>query len=421
LEQPKKPGGARDITDLKARLGLNKGAGVPGGPVPGAPPPGAPAPRAPFPGAPAPVPGAPPPGFGVPGAAPPPGFGAPPPMGGAPAPSPFPAPGGAPLGMPAQAPAPHLDPFASMRPPEGRQFDLRPVDDGVPAENVRSGASKAVLVVGLVLFGVGAVGGYGFGGAAVGRRAYNAANASAKKVRTEVEEMQKTITQVNGAIQASLQRGAAEKRPPFSYDPKLIEDLEKLKLDPRPDTSKIFKTDYFRLEDLAVDRLMTYYYDSINLYGEVERFVKKTKADKDSLASFANKQGSEKPATYGVVFDTRGKLVIANLVEVGAPVCKGGECGPDSSIEAFQIRANSGANWSPRKVGTKLEANTLAPLERTPLMEAVMAGSPEQARMEQYKQRLANIALTVQRINQTNKELTEALNKAAARGDLFTF
>src|SRR5688572_6352681 len=42
LEQPKKPG-ARDIGDLKARLGLNRG------PAPGGPPPGAPA-RAPFPG-----------------------------------------------------------------------------------------------------------------------------------------------------------------------------------------------------------------------------------------------------------------------------------------------------------------------------------------------------------------------------------
>src|SRR5687768_14924529 len=102
LEQPKKPGspaGPRDITDLKARLGLNRGpaAGGPPGAAPG---------RAPFPGA---------PGGAMPGAPPQP-F---PPAGN----QGFPNQGGMPPGMGGQqmhapmhqAPAPYL--FVMRRPP----------------------------------------------------------------------------------------------------------------------------------------------------------------------------------------------------------------------------------------------------------------------------------------------------------------
>src|SRR3954470_16327219 len=57
LEQPKKPGapGARDMTDLKARLGLNRGpaAGNAGPPPARSPFPSSPPGGAPFPGAPA--------------------------------------------------------------------------------------------------------------------------------------------------------------------------------------------------------------------------------------------------------------------------------------------------------------------------------------------------------------------------------
>src|SRR5688572_28581693 len=110
----------------------------------------------------------------------------------------------------------------------------------------------------------------------------------------------------------------------MAFDPQLIADLEKVKLEPRPDTSRIFRLDYSRMPDLAVDNLMTYYYDTIALYGEVERFIMRTKADRQSLETYAAKQGQNANAKYGVVFAGGGKVVVANLVEMGQPVCKGG-------------------------------------------------------------------------------------------------
>ncbi len=395
MEQPKKPGSGKDIADLKARLGLARGPAV-APPRPGALP--VPGPSA------IPNPLAPPP---------------PPPMPFAPPP---------PLGAPPPAAAPRFDdPFAAMRPPEGKHFDLQSLDDGRPAISVRRTASVAALIIFIIGILVAGAVGFGFGASAVGRRMFNQANFGAKRVKTELDEMQKTITEITTAVNMSSQRLAANRQEPLAYDYKLIEDLDKVKLDPRPDTSRIFKVNYYLLEDLAIDRLMNFYYDSIVLYGEVERHIKRTKADKSVLEAFAAKMATKggedasKQVNYGVVFDSRGKLAIANLVEVGKPVCKGGaENCSAADIESFMIRSNTGANWTPRKIGPKPEGDKVVPIEKTPLFEAVMSGSPEQVRMEQYKQRYNNIRIILQRLAATKKELGEAIDKAAARPDLFT-
>jgi hypothetical protein len=95
--------------------------------------------------------------------------------------------------------------------------------------------------------------------------------------------MQKTLTQIGQAVAMSQQRLAKDKKDPVAFDPAFISDLERVKLDPRPNTATIFRVDYYRLPDAEVDRLFNYYYDSIALYNEVERHIKRTKADAESL------------------------------------------------------------------------------------------------------------------------------------------
>ncbi|HET6284091.1 MAG TPA: hypothetical protein VFH73_24250 [Polyangia bacterium] len=305
--------------------------------------------------------------------------------------------------------------------PRAGQFDLRTIDDGQPAENVRAGRGKAVLMtaafVGVAAFALGA----GLGMSTVGRANMNTANHAAKTVKAELDNMQKTLTQIGTAMAMSQQRMAAAKKDTLSYDPGLIAELEKIKLDPRPDTSKIFRVDYFRLEDVVVDRLFTYYYDSIALYSEAERHIKRTKADDVALKAFADKTAVSDTKNYGVVFDTGSKIVVGNLVEVGDQVCKGGgtDC-PATELEGFKVRVNTGAPWVTRKAGSKLDAEKLVPLKPTPLMEAVMAGSPDQVRNEAYRQRTQNMRAIVARLTASQKELFEGINKAAARPDVFT-
>jgi hypothetical protein len=396
VEQNRKPGAApsKDISDLKARLGLKRpdAGGAPAGAAPRPAPAGFPqAARAPIPGV----------------------------AQGQHQPHPGQQQAAAQRPQHAAPPA-ALDPYARMKPQAG-QFDLRTIDDGQPAVNVRSGRGKAVLFtsafVGVAAFALGA----GMGMAGVGRANMNTANHAAKTVKAELESMQKTLTQIGTAVANSQRRMAAEKKEVLSYDPGLIADLEKIKLDPRPDTSKIFRVDYFRLEDVVVDRLFNYYYDSIALYNEAERHIKKTKADQQSLQAFAEKAGAATEKNYGVVFDTSGKIAVGNLVEVGEQVCKGGgkDC-PAANLEGFQVRSNTGANWVVRKTSNKVDGEKVVPLKPTPLMDAVMTGSPDQVRQEAYKQRTANLRAIVGRLTATQKELFEGINKAASRPDVFT-
>lgn len=393
MEQNRKPGAPpnKDISDLKARLGLKR-------PEAAAPPGAAPAPGRPL----GPAPGF-PPQFGGPAAA------------AAPAAAPQPQAAPVPAGPP-----PALDPFARMKPQAG-QFDLRSIDDGQPTANVRSGRGKATLVASLIVGLVGFALGAGMGMASVGRANMNTANHAAKSVKGELDSMQKTLTQIGTALAMSAQRMAKDKKEPLTYDPTLIAELEKIKLDPRPDTSKIFRVDYFRLEDVVVDRLFNYYYDSIALYNETERHIKKTKADQESLAAFATKQGAaggEK--NYGVVFDTSSKIIVANLVEVGEQVCKNGgkDCGA-ADLVGFKVRSNTGAPLVDRKAGGKLDADKVIPIKPTPLMDTVMSGSPDQVRNEAYKQRVANLRAIAGRLSSSQKELFEGIDKAASRPDVF--
>jgi len=333
-----------------------------------------------------------------------------------------PVPGPAPVAAPQMtAPPATLDPFAKMKPQAGGTFDLRTIDDGQPTANVRSGRGKAVLFASLIVGIIGFVLGAGMGMAGVGRANMNTANHAAKTVKGELDTMQKTLTQIGTAVAMSQQRMAAAKKDTLSYDPQLISDLEKIKLDPRPDTSKIFRVDYFRLEDVVVDRLFNYYYDSIALYNETERHIKKTKADQESLAAFAAKQAASGDKNYGVVFDNSSKIIVGNLVEVGEQVCKdGGKNCSAADLAGFKIRSNTGAPWVDRKSGGKLDADKVIPLKPTPLMDAVMSGSPDQVRQEAYKQRIANLRSIVGRLTSSQKELFEGMNKAAARPDVFT-
>ena len=323
------------------------------------------------------------------------------------------------LAQPMAAPA-GLDPYARMKPQAG-VFDLRTIDDGQPAANVRSGGAKAALIASVIVGLVGFALGAGLGMATVGRANMNTANHAARSVKTELDSMQKTLTQIGTAMAMSQQRLAKDKKDAQTYDPGLTADLEKIKLDPRPDTSKIFRVDYFRLEDVVVDRLFNYYYDSIALYNEAERHIKKTKADQESLAAFATKQaaaGGEK--NYGVVFDTSSKIIVGNLVEVGEQVCKnGGKDCAAADLEGFKVRSNTGAPWVNRKSGGKIDTDKVIPLKPTPLMDAVMSGSPDQVRNEAYKQRVANMRAITSRLTASQKELFDGMTKAATRPDVF--
>ena len=58
-----------------------------------------------------------------------------------------------------------------------------------------------------------------------------------------------------------------------------------------------------------------------------------------------------------------------------------------ADLVGFKVRSNTGAPWVDRKSGGKLDTDKVVPIKPTPLMDAVMSGSPDQVRNEAYKQR----------------------------------
>ena len=168
--------------------------------------------------------------------------------------------------------------------------------------------------------------------------------------------------------------------------------------------------------------MFNYYYDSIALYGEVERHIKRTKADAESLKTYAEKSAGQTNKNYGVVFDnSAGKLIVANLVEIGDQVCKNGgkDCGA-ADLKGFKVRSNTGAPWVDRTSTAKLDLGNVVPMKPTPFMDAVMTGSPDQVRQESYKQRVSNIRSGWSRATTNQKELLEGIQKDASRPDIWT-
>jgi hypothetical protein len=304
----------------------------------------------------------------------------------------------------------------------GRQHDLGPApDDGVPAANVRGRGGKGAMIVTAILMAVAFVVGGWFGGAALGRRAFNNTNVVAKRVQSEFASLSRTVTSIKDAVAMSQQRMGGN---PFGYDYALVGDLEKLPLDIKPATQNIFKLNYYQLPDLVVDNLMNYYYDANALFAEVGEHIKRTKNDKAAIESYIEKQkanAENTAANYGVVFTSTGVLAIANLVELGGMVCADGaeQCAP-KDIKGFKIRANAGSSFSDRTAGAKVDGKNVVPIEPTPLFDAVMSGSPEQVLAAAYRERYATIVRLVKRMELVQKELTEHINKAASRPDLFT-
>lgn len=314
-----------------------------------------------------------------------------------------------------------MNPYANMRAPQGG-FDMRPIDDGAPVQNVQSSRGKTALIASVIVGAASFALGGGLGMASVGRQNMNTANHAAKAVKGELDNIQKTLSTIGVAVARSQQRLAAAKKDTLSYDPELIAELKTVKLDPRPNTATIFRVDFFRLPDADVDKLFNYYYDTIALYNEIERHIRRTENDTESLKAYADKTGATANKNYGVVFDnSAGTIIVANLVEIGDQVCKNGgkDCGAKDLV-GFKIRSGSGAPFVDRKTGGKLDLGNLVPMKPTPLMDAVMSGSPEQVRQESYKQRMANIRGLVSRLTTSQRELIDGVGKDAARPDIWT-
>jgi hypothetical protein len=407
LDDNKKPG-PRDISDLKARLGLKKTgampavspnpAAAPGQPIPPSQPLGIPVP---------------PGGYG---ASQPGGYGAPA------APSSLPSPFGRsepPPAQPAPPPDPRRDPFAAQQQASlaafygiGQQLpgSADAVADAPISKPKPWGRIGVVGVVAAGAFFVGSA----IGSISKSRSEYNVTTDQAGQIREEVEKISKQLITIADVINSS----PASRQGNVDLD--LSAKLGGLDLK-KPDTVKIFHTNYQNLEPVVVERLMQYYDGTIKLFDEVQAHAKKTENDKDALVRM-QKEGAKADKNYGVIVEQQGGLTLAKFVEVGAPVCNDPaktDCNANE-LKGFQYRLDSGSGWGTRPVKGKPEMIVM-PLQQTPLFKAVAAGNPDFLAVKDYARRMAEIRTLLATLMNQQKDVLGDLKKAAERPKLLAF
>jgi hypothetical protein len=400
LDENKKPG-PRDISDLKARLGLKKTAAMPAA---------APATT---------------PAHGQPVVPPPSGFGAPvQPQAPAGPPPPFGRPAEPPPPQPAAPPDPRRDPFANAQAQQaaanlaafyGLGQQLPGSADAVGGEaNISKpkpwGRIAAVLAIAAIPFIVGNA----CGRIQRDRIEYNTTTEQAGQIRDEVEKMSKNLN----LIVDTLNSTPAGRKGDVDID--LSAKLGSLDLK-KPDTTRIFHTNYNSLDPIIVERLMQYYDGTVKLYDMITAHAKKTDNDKDALLRM-QKEGVKADKNYGVIVQPQNGLMIAQFVEVGAPVCQQEgktDCNANE-LKGFQYRMDSGAGWGTRPVKGKPEAIVM-PLQQTPLFKAVAAGNPDFLAVKDYARRMAEIRTQAVMLMNQQKDVLADLKKASERPHLFAF
>ncbi len=372
----KKPG-SRDISDLKARLGLKKTGTMqvvtPGG-----------ASAAPG-GAPAPIPSP---------------FGQPAPVAQAPAaPAPPPDPRRDPF---AQAQAANLAAFYGM----GQALPGSAEGVGEPMDKPRPwGRIAGYVGAGLAVF----LGGTVWGGISSSRRDFNETTDQAVVIRNEVDKQQKVLETVILALSKKVPGGVD-----LDQATQLATVAQK-----KPDTKAVFHANYQHLETLEIDRLFSYYSNTNKLYDLIEAHAKKTMADKEAIQRYIDKSKSDK--LYGIIVDTSGPIQVAKFVEIGGQICPTAgdtNCSPD--VMKFSYRMETGGQLSQRGVKGK-PGETILPLNQTPLFKTVASGSTDSLAAEAYGRRRTEIVELVAELEKTSKELLPELRKTAERPHVFTF
>lgn len=397
MSEPKKPAG-RDISDLKARLGLKKGAE--GGAAPRAGQGGGiPAPTAAKIG-----------GF-VP---PPPGVQTPPPAGGPPQP---------------QIPDASTDPFGAMNAmasaakvhvPAQPEFVI--VNDGKPVEQVSSGG-KAVRVVkyGAIILAPLFLG-WIFGGVNEKKKLSNETIRNAKALYGDFDTVGKGLNELLMILDEAKSRGRGE----FALnDKKLIEALEALKLE-KPNPNVLFATATGRLDSGLMQTTFQFYMDLIRLYEQVEDLKRAAKRDERKATPKQN-------GAYAMVLrmpkpDEQGAFPSVEMVELGAPICKGDTkvnpngCSPEAPPEKFQVRSDPQGPfaqilpWASKEVA----ADSILMLGNTKVQSAFMVGADAFVDVVAYKKAITEIDTRARELAETGGKIKTGLNATAQDEPGFT-
>jgi hypothetical protein len=399
-----KDGKKRDISDLKARLGLKKGGGsAASAKGTESVPTGAPArARAGY---------VPPP----PGVAPP---------------------------QPAQPVVPdaRTDPFGAMnamaahgaqaRAPEIIVVDKQHVEQVAPQSNVArygkiAGIILAPLIVGFILGGINHA-----------RSQYNATLRDAKDLYAEFQQIGKTLEGLNNVLLTAKERGGDGKAYALA-DKQLVADLEALNFTiPDSDQLILYHANLYQLDPKLVQDILLFYSRAKTLATKVKEHARLSKDLDTKLPPEARaKLGADTSFAAVLKMPTadeaqKGARPSAELVQIGSPVCADGRPSPggcpEGALQGFQVRGDTAAPWSTRTLAAGTEtADKVIFLRRSGVLQSLLSGSPRFLDELQYYQRLSEIDTLVSGgtgdggLVKERKDIEDRLNAVAQKSKAF--
>lgn len=407
--------GNRDISDLKARLGLKKGGAASGtGQTPAARGNGA----------------------ATGGVVPPPGLNLPPPPG----------------VQPAQPVIPNAadDPFGAMNAMAAvgtvqRAPEIVIVNDGKPVENVGS-SSLGVTIAKIAVPAVLALGiGVGIGRVSKDANFYNAGLDDASQILGAPDKPStvKATKKVLSALEAELDALSKKGYRPDSAATKALADMV-TKLDVKSEL--VFRAKQNALDADLSGQILGFYAGVTEIKDMLELHVKAAKADETHLAE-AKKRGEaaalKENENQMLAGDPRYAVVIsapteadkdsdfgARIVEIGAVLCgdrpsSTGKCedGPPSGL--YYRNDPGGLTWTKGEYYPRGEdsvpAKKVIPLLPNGMRDAFIKGGEPGASEAYYVKRLRTIAERTKKLITDANKLESQLQTAANKGKRFSF
>jgi hypothetical protein len=391
VSEPKKPG-ARDISDLKARLGLKKGAE------------GGPAPRSTTS---MPSVGVPPPTAAKIG-----GSFVPPPPGVAPPPGAFPAAPPQPV-----IPDASVDPFGAMNAmasTAARTAPVQPefviVNDGKHEQVASRGGGLRWLKIGL-LVAVPLFVGYVVGGINNANNNINNAIDDAKLLYDDFTAVGKNLQDIEAALDAAKDRGKGQL---FPHDKELTAALDAMKLQ-APDTTKLFHANMQNMSPSVPEKVFSFYTGVTALYAKIENHKRIAKADERK--QIEKKEVGQYATVLRVPSDEKQSPYV-ELVEVGAPICKGDTkisaqgCDASKPPEKFQVRTDPTGSWQIvpfASTSTDVAKDVILMIGDNNVKNAFMVGAKEFVDTVGYMQRIREIDAQVRELSQQRADVQNAL------------
>lgn len=398
MSQTSKRPGARDISELKARLGLKKGGAAAkpaaGGIVP-------------------------PPGARVGGIPAPPGAAAPQPA--------IPDASQDPFGA-MNAMAQHGAQVATARP------DYVVVNDGKPVESVEKQSSMARLgkIGGLVLIPL--IMGTIIGKISANANTYNSVIDDAAVIRDDIEQVGKQLIGLQQSLQVAKERGPGGTAF-LPNDAKLTEELAALQ-GITGNEALIYESMLYTLSPAVVAEVLGFYSDITQLNEMLKDHVTIAQADAKIIKDGQAKLGGFNPYQFAGLIDiptsdeaAAGKPVSIRMVQLGMPIC-GGKPSPSGCgggvPEGFQYRLDQQGNWGSKSVttasGDKVSGDALILIDpNTKVLKQMVQGGESSVAEAAYMRRITKIDELVTTLVERRKVLEEAMNKKANEGKKFTF